>query len=150
MQAFVREDTKIPEQALHGVISLAAHSENINNPFLHANKGLLARIEKGFRKVVIQEIDDELTKEVSENKAHEALPEAEHDRVVKDQERFAWLAEGFKTVPAKREHGQMDDGTTGKEPHTPMTRRRTRTPYMSSAERERSVRYPAAQLEDEE
>jgi len=58
------------------------------------------------------------------------LPIKDRDKVAKDQQKFAALAQGYKSALGKRDHGDDD-------PATPV---KPRTPYSSSADSARRER----------
>lgn len=130
------EDTKIPGDVLKGLISLSSHGEIMNNPFLRSNRPLQSKIEEDFRKSVILAVDEELTKRVAETQEYDKLPTKDRDRVAKDQQKFAALAQGYKSALGKHDRGE----------EIPMTPVKPRTPYSSSADSARRERYRPQRL----
>lgn len=100
-QIYVLEDTKIPGDVLKGLMSLSSHGEIMRNPFLRSNRHLQAKIEEDFRKSVILAVDEELTKRVAESQEYDKLPIKDRDKVTKDQQKFAALAQGIQICTRK-------------------------------------------------
>ena len=98
------EDTCIPEDVIHGVVSPFAHGEVVNNPLLHNNKAFFAKLTKEFRRTVVLAADEEMTVALRESR-HESFSPDEKDHIRREQEKFSLLAKAYKRKPGQRGGG---------------------------------------------
>lgn len=94
-KGFKMEDTTIPEDVLHGIVSVVAHGEVVANPFLQGNKSFSARLEKEFRSVLVLAADDEMSSAIRESR-HEIYSADDQDHIMREHDNFKRLAQAYK------------------------------------------------------